>query len=97
MKTGRKRPCGVQLYLDVGGVAPTLLPVDVQPEQLAHLADLGSVLGEVGPRRLAPLPLLHISCQVVQQLCERTQAARELQHNSIHMTHGERLFKSRTH
>lgn len=55
-------------YLHVGGVAPALLLVDVQPQLLAQLADLGSVLSEVGARRLVPLPLLHISCQVVQQL-----------------------------
>lgn len=57
-----------RLYLNVGGVASALLLVDVQPQLLAQLADLGSVLSEVGSRRLAPLSLLHIGCQVVQQL-----------------------------
>lgn len=56
------------LYLNEGCVAPALLLVDVQPQLLAHLADLGSVLSEVGSRRLAPLSLLHISRQVVEQL-----------------------------
>lgn len=60
------------VYLHVGGVASTLLPVDVQPELLAHLADLGSVLSEEGSRGLVPLPLLHVSRQVVQQLCEQS-------------------------
>lgn len=67
-QTGSRTVQRVPPYLHVGRVASTLLLVDVQPQLLAHLADLGSVLGEVGARRLVPLSLLHISCQVVQQL-----------------------------
>lgn len=55
-------------YLDVGGVALALLPVDVQAEPAADLADLRSALGKVDPRRLALLPLVHVRRQVIQQL-----------------------------
>lgn len=55
-------------HLNVGSVALALLPVDVQPELLVHLTDLGSAVNEVDPRRLAPLPLVGISRQVIQQL-----------------------------
>lgn len=57
----------VRAYLDVGGIALALLPVDVQAEVASDLADLGSALGEVDPRRLALLPLVHVGRQVVQQ------------------------------
>ena len=57
-----------QPYLNVGRVALALLPVDVQAELLAHVADLRSALSEVDPRRLALLTLIHISRQVIQQL-----------------------------
>lgn len=62
-----------QTYLNVGSVALALLPVDVQAELLAHLADLRSALSEVNPGRLALLSLIHISCQVIQQLWAETE------------------------
>lgn len=55
-------------YLDVGGVALARLPVDVQAELAADLADLRSAMGKVDPRRLALLPLVHVGRQVVQQI-----------------------------
>lgn len=58
----------VQAYLHVGGVALALLPVDVHAEVAADLADLRSALGEVDPRQLALLPLVHVGRQVIQQL-----------------------------
>lgn len=58
--------------LNVGSVTLALLLVDVQAELLAHLADLRSALSEEDPRRLALLSLIHIGCQVIQQLWEET-------------------------
>lgn len=58
----------IQPYLNVGSVALALLPVDFQAELVAHLADLRTTLSEVDPGRLALMSLIHISCQVIQQL-----------------------------
>lgn len=62
-----------QSYLYEGSVALALLPVDVQTQLLAHLADLRPALNEVNPGRLALLPLVCISRQVVQQLWEKAR------------------------
>lgn len=59
--------------LNIGSVALALLPVDAQAELLAHLTDLRSALSEEDPQRLALLSLIHIGCQVIQQLCEETE------------------------
>lgn len=66
--TSRSRTRRLKTYLNVGSETLALLPLDGQAELLAHLADLRSALSKVNPCRLALLSLLHISCQVVQQL-----------------------------
>lgn len=96
-KHSQHKSRSIRPYLHVGSVALALLPVDVQAELLAHLADLRAALSEVDPRRLALLPLIHISCQVIQQLWEeteillhRTSAARA---GSLSKDHVEKHFK----
>lgn len=59
---------GSSTYLNVGRVALTPLPVDVQAQLLAQLAGLSSSLGEVNPGRLGLLSLIYICSQVEQQL-----------------------------
>lgn len=60
-------------HLNVGSETLALLPLHGQAKLLAHLADLRSALSKVNPRRLALLSLIHISCQVIQQLWEKTE------------------------